>query len=218
MVKRGGCGRAGARDDVSPSTGVERTEVGVRTPSHLKHWDAAGDESDRICHVACAGAPPDRSDATGRGGYRRRSSSVIERITSDPFWTCSRTTCSLAWRCCSAFSRPVFTRSPRLATRSQRACARPRTISRPRAHASESELIAPGHNRSTSASFIRRRIPADRRRFAASATETSRATTRSQPHRSTARPPFGKHRPGSFRPPRPGRSCEPRPADVSAWR
>jgi hypothetical protein len=32
----------------------------------------------------------------GSGGYRRRSSSVIWRITSDPFVTCSRTKSSFA--------------------------------------------------------------------------------------------------------------------------
>ena len=49
---------------------------------------------------------------TGRGGYRRRSASVICRITSEPLWTCSRTSSSFAARFSSAFSRVVFTRSP----------------------------------------------------------------------------------------------------------
>ena len=174
----------------------------------LRCWDAAGlpDPCDQPLAPWRARRPRDRSGATGRGGYRRRSSSVIERITSDPFWTCSRTTCSLAWRCCSARSRPVFTRPPR---RFQRACARPRTISRLRAHASESERMAPGHDRSTSAFFFHRRIQPIRRRFAASATETPRATTAPATSRSTARPRSGKHRPDSSVRLARGGSCEP---------
>jgi hypothetical protein len=51
--------------------------------------------------------------SVGRGGYRRRSSAVIGRITSTPLSTCSRTSSSLAWRFSSARSRAVFTESPR---------------------------------------------------------------------------------------------------------
>src|SRR5438270_401203 len=50
-----------------------------------------------------------------RGGYRRRSASVILRITSEPLSTCSRTTASFSARFSSARSRAVFTASSRSA-------------------------------------------------------------------------------------------------------
>lgn len=55
---------------------------------------------------------PGRLVCTGRGGYRRRSSSVISRITSDPFWTCSRINSSFAARFSSARWRVLFIGPP----------------------------------------------------------------------------------------------------------
>jgi hypothetical protein len=50
-----------------------------------------------------------RLDRGARGGYRRRSASVILRITSDPLSTCARTIASFSARFSSARSRAVFT-------------------------------------------------------------------------------------------------------------
>ena len=52
---------------------------------------------------------PDRFGGALRGGYRRRSSAVMRRITSTPLCTCSWMRSSLAWRFSSALSRVVFT-------------------------------------------------------------------------------------------------------------
>src|SRR5437588_4023386 len=56
------------------------------------------DPSDQALALSHAHRLPSRLAGTGRGGYRRRSSAVILRITSAPLSTCSRTRSSFSWR------------------------------------------------------------------------------------------------------------------------
>ena len=93
-----------------------------------------------------------------RGGYCRRSSSVIWRITSEPLSTCSRTSASFSARFASARSRAVLTRSPHRGSRTERSRLASRTsVSLASPCAEPGRLRALGSGGWPSISFLRRR-------------------------------------------------------------
>src|ERR1019366_1299139 len=93
--------------------GVRIVHLGSRFGGGCRGYATnVSDARDEPLPLAHAHDLPYRLGRAGRGGYRRRSASVILRITSEPLSTCSRTSSSLAWRFSCSRSHSVFTSSP----------------------------------------------------------------------------------------------------------